>query len=184
MARALVWHGTARWVAIPMPSSQVRIDIGAVQAGEGTTDFSVQLPAAPGDRAQLSWLGGSYLDPTGNDDVAGFRVYGETAPGNGIDYTGALAEIIAYPGGILTDGFGRGGFGRLRPRCTSGRAPCPGIGHLVIRGRLGRRRGQPGCSGRDVDHHLLRPPRPPAAFADGSRLKSTYNPTARTMTLS
>ena len=77
VARALTWHGTARWVAIPMPSSQVRIDIGAVGPGEETTDFSAVLPGAPGDRAHLSWLGGSYLDPSGNDDVAGFTVYGE-----------------------------------------------------------------------------------------------------------
>ena len=81
VGRALAWHGTGRWVAIPMPSSRVRIDIGAVGPGEETTDFSAVLPAAPSDRAQLSWLGGSYLDPTGNDDVAGFWVYGEPVPG-------------------------------------------------------------------------------------------------------
>ena len=72
-------------MAIPMPSSRVRIDIGAVGPGEETTDFSAVLPAAASDRAQLSWLGGSYLDPTGNDDVSGFRVYGEVVPGGGID---------------------------------------------------------------------------------------------------
>ena len=111
VGRALTWHGTGRWVAIPMPSSRVRIDIGAVGPGEATTDFSAVLPAAPSDRARLSWLGGSYLDPTGNDDVAGFRVYGEPAPGGGIDWTSPLAEICAYPGGILTDGYGLGGYG-------------------------------------------------------------------------
>jgi hypothetical protein len=59
--RALVWHGTGHWVAIPMPTSQVWIDIGAVGPGEETTDFSDQLPETTSNLAQLSWLGGSYL---------------------------------------------------------------------------------------------------------------------------
>jgi hypothetical protein len=187
VARALVWHGTARWVAIPMPSNQVRIDIGAVQAGEGITDFSAQLPVAPGDRAQLSWLGGSYLDPTGNDDVAGFRVYGETAPGNGIDYTGALAVVIAHPGGILTDGYGRGGYGRggfgrsaSMYQWTSSSLGSGTWSFAVVSVDAAGNLGVPAVTSVTISA----PPRPPVAFADGSRLKSTYNPTARTVTLS
>ena len=108
---ALTWHGTSRWVAIPMPSSRIRIDIGAVEPGEATTDFSAQSACVLSDRARLSWLGGSYLDPTGNDDFAGFRVHGEPEPGGGIDWTSPLAKICAYPGGILTDGYGLGPYG-------------------------------------------------------------------------
>jgi len=187
VARALVWHGTARWVSIPMPSSQVRIDIGVVRAGAESTDFSAQLPAAPGDRARLSWLGGSYLDPTGKDDVAGFRVYGETAPGGGIDYSRTLAEIRAYPGGILTDGyglggFGQGGFGRSASSYEwTSTALSSGVWSFAVVSVDAA--GNPGVPA-VTSVTILAPPRPPAAFPDGSRLKSTYNPSARTVTLS
>ena len=112
VGRVLAWHGTSRWVAIPMPSSRVRIDIGAVGPGEETVDFSAVLPASPSDRAQLSWLGGSYLDATGNDDVAGFRVHGEPVPGGRHRLDQGAGRGRAYPGGIATDGYGLGGYGQ------------------------------------------------------------------------
>jgi hypothetical protein len=144
------------------------------------------LPAAPQDRAQLSWLGGSYLDASGNDDVSGFQVYGEILPGSGMDYQNPLAEICAYPGGILIDGFGlggygQGGFGRAASvytwtsqalysgTWTFGVAPVDAAGN----------RGTPALTSITI----LAPPRPPAAFPDGSRLNYTFNPDARTVTL-
>jgi hypothetical protein len=39
VARVLSWHGTSRWAAIPMPTAQVRIDIGTVGPGEDIVDF-------------------------------------------------------------------------------------------------------------------------------------------------
>jgi len=186
VGRALTWHGTGRWVAILMPSSRVRIDIGAVGPGEETTDFSAALPAAANDRARLSWLGGSYLDPTGNDDVAGFRVHGERTPGGGIDWTRPLAEIRAYPGGILTDGYGLGGFGLggfgraassydwTSPALKSGK-----WSFAVVSFDAAENPGAPVLTSVVIQA----PPRPPAAFADGSRLKSTYNPATRSVTL-
>jgi hypothetical protein len=186
VARSLVWHGTSTWVAIPMPSSQVRIDIGAVGPGEAATDFSALLPAAPNDRARLSWLGGTYLDPTGNDDVSGFEVYGEVLPGSGIDFQNTLAEITAYPGGILTDGFGlggygQGGFGRSASAYswTSQALQSGAWSFAVVPVDAAGNQGAPSLTSVTI----LAPPRPPAAFPDGSRLIYTYNPSARTLTL-
>ena len=186
VGRALVWHGTSRWAAIPMPSCRARIDIGAVGPGEETTDFSNQLLAVSSDRAKLSWLGGTYLDPTGNDDVVSFSVYGEHTPGGGIDYTTPQAEISAYPGGILTDGFGLGGFGQggfgraaslyewTSPSLTTG----PWSFAVVSVDAAGNA-GSPALA----TVAITTAPRPPAAFPDGSRLKYSYNAAARTVTL-
>ena len=59
----------------------------------------------------MSWAGGTYLDPTGRDDVRGFRIYGSDAPGGPVDYATPLDTVAAYPGGWVSDGFGMGGFG-------------------------------------------------------------------------
>jgi hypothetical protein len=186
VGRSLAWHGTARWVAIPMPSSRVRIDIGTVGPGEATTDFSGVLPAASNDRARLSWLGGSYLDPTGNDNVAGFRVYGELLPGGGINWTLPLAEIRAYPGGIVTDGYGQGGYGQggygraassyewTSPSLNSGLWSFAIVSFDAA--------GNPATPA-TTSVSIQAPPRPPAAFSDGTRLRSTYNPATRSVTL-
>jgi hypothetical protein len=186
LGRVLAWYGTSRWVAIPMPSSRVRIDIGTVGPGEDTVDFSGSLPNSPGDRAQLSWLGGSYLDPTGNDDVAGFRIHGATDPGGAIDYTRVLAEIPAYPGGLVTDGYGLGGYGQggfgraasayqwTSQSLRSGTWPFAVVSHDAA--------GNPGVPA-VTSVSISSPPRPPASFPDGSRLGYTYNSATRTLTL-
>jgi hypothetical protein len=184
--RSLVWNGTSTWVAIPMPASPVRIDIGAVGPGEAATDFSTALPGAPQDRAQLSWLGGSYLDPTGNDDVAGFLVYGEVSPGSGIDYQNPLAEINAYPGRILTDGFGLGGYGQggfgRAASSYSWTSPALQTGNWSFAVASVDAAGNQGNAA-ITSTRILASPRPPAAFPDGSRLLYTYNPDTRTATL-
>jgi hypothetical protein len=112
VARKLVWHGTAKRAIVPLPAAKARIDIGTVGVGEGMTDFSSSLAAATNDRAELTWLGGTYLDATGNDDVAGFRVYSSAVAGGAVDYTNRLASIPAYDGGIIADGYGAGGYGQ------------------------------------------------------------------------
>jgi hypothetical protein len=103
----LAWSGQARSAWVSIPSGPVHIDIGTVAAGEENTDFSGSLASAPARRAELSWLGGTFEAP----DIAGFKVYGESTPGGGINYGTVLADITAYPAGILTDGFGLGSFG-------------------------------------------------------------------------
>jgi hypothetical protein len=183
----LAWHGTSRWVALPMPPRRVRIDIGSVGPGEGTVDFSSQLPAAPADRALLSWLGGTYLDPTGRDDLAGFRIYGERVPGGGVDFSKPLAELPAYPGGIQTDGFGLGGFGQggFGRSASAYRWSSPPLGlgtwtFAVVPVLGSGAEGAPAL--RTVT--ITAPPRPPAAFPDGTRLRLVYDPDTQVATLS
>jgi hypothetical protein len=186
VAQALAWQGTSRWVAIPMPSTRVRIDIGAVGPGEGTTDFSAQLPPAFSDRARLSWIGGTYLDATGNNDVVAFRVYGESSPGSGIDYGQSLAELNAYPGGIVTDGYGLGGFGQggygrasssyhwTSPPLASGT-----WAFAIVSTDTAGNMGAPVVS----TVAISTPPRPPASFPDGSRLDYSYDSSTRRLSL-
>ncbi|WP_165221959.1 hypothetical protein [Aquisphaera insulae] len=186
VGRMLAWYGTSRWAAITMPTSRVRVDIGAVGSGEQAVDFSGMLPLAPADRASLSWLGGSYLDPTGSDDVAGFRVFGEVTPGSGIDFTTPLVEIPAYAGGIITDGFGLGGFGQggfgrsassyqWTSRSLRSGTWSFAVASFDAAGNL----GAPVI----VSATIKAPPRSPAAFPDGTRLKASYDPTTRRVTL-
>ncbi len=103
----LAWSGLRLWTWVPIPSGPVRIDIGTVNAGEEYVSFAGSLPTAPTRRAQLTWQSGTYTGV----DLSGFRVYGADEPGGVIDYTTVLADITAYPAGIVTDGFGFGGFG-------------------------------------------------------------------------
>jgi hypothetical protein len=184
--RALVWHGTSHWLAIPMPTSQVWIDIGTVGPGEDTTDFSNQLPGSARNLAQLTWFGGSYLDSTGNDDVAGFWIYGEKIPGGGIDFTKTLAEICAYPGGIRTDGYGlggygQGGFGRAASsyQWTSSALKSGSWSFAVASYDAAGNAGTPLSTSIAIEA----PPRSPAAYPDGSRLKYVYNSAERNVTL-
>lgn len=184
--RALAWHGTARWVTLPMPSTRARVDVGAVGPGEETTDFSSSLPAAPALRARLSWLGGSYLDATGNDDVAGFRIFGEPAPGAGVDYAKPIDQIAAYPGGLIADGFGLGGFGQggLGRSASSYAWTSPALGSgtwtfAVASFDAAGNLGVPSLTSVPISA----PPRPPAAYPDGTRLRLSYDPATRKATL-
>jgi hypothetical protein len=170
-----------------MPDSRVRIDVGTVGPGEATVDFSATLASSPGDRVTLSWLGGSYLDPSGRDDVQGFLVYGSRRAGWDVDYTDSLVEIPAYPGGRPIDGFGiggygQGGYGRAAStyRWTSA-ALGPGKWTFAVvsfdtAGNQGPRT--------TMTTTVVAPPRPPAADPDGSRLRCSYDPATRKATLS
>ena len=103
----LAWSGLRLWTWVPIPSGPVRIDIGTVDAGEEYVSFASALPSAPTRRARLTWQSGTYK----GTDLAGFHIYGADKPGGAIDYTTILADIAAYPAGIVTDGYGFGGFG-------------------------------------------------------------------------
>src|SRR5579864_1406171 len=72
VGRALSWHGSNGPVTVPTPHELTGIAVVAVPAGEATTDWSGSLaaPGGTGDRADLTWLGGTYLDATGGDDVS------------------------------------------------------------------------------------------------------------------
>ena len=187
VGRRLAWYGTSRWVALTMPAGRARIDVGVVGPGEATVDFSAMLPGAPADRVTLSWLGGSYLDPTGGDDVQGFRVFGAARPGGPVDMATPLADVAAYPGGTPIDGYGLGGFGQggFGRSASSYRWTSPPLASgtwsfaVAPYDRAGNQ-GEPAV----MSAAVASPPRPPAAGPDGSRLRCDYDPDTRRATLS
>src|SRR5262252_5268820 len=112
--RVLAWAGTETTAKVPVPSDggAVRIDVGTVLDGEEHTDFSASLTTLPGTGryVTLQWEGGTYLDPA-DGDVAGFNVYRSTTAGGAVDYGTPVGHVVAYPQGVIQDGFGEGGFG-------------------------------------------------------------------------
>jgi hypothetical protein len=195
---ALSWYGQRLWTWVPIPAGPVRIDIGAVLTGWGEdpwgfdgwgvgstelTDWSSALPAAPSRRAELAWQGGTFEGA----DLAGFHVYGEAAPGGGIDYTHALATITAYPAGITTDGWGLGGYGSGGWGAAAGSyswtsgALASGTWHFAVRPF-----DQAGNEGTTTTTAvtITAPPREPAVMADGvTRLVYTYSASMHKATL-
>jgi hypothetical protein len=183
--RRLTWHGTSRWVNLPMPRGRVRFDVGTVDAAEAATDFSAVLPSTPESRVRLSWLGGTYLSADG-DDLMGFRIYGEQAPGGGIDFTASRSEIVAYPGGILNDGFGLGGFGQggfgRSASAYSWTSPSLGRGtwsFAIVPFDHAGNEGTPMTAQATINA----PPAPPPPDAAGNRLTYSYDPATRQVTL-
>ena len=184
--RGLAWHGTSRWVDLPMPTSRARIDVGTVDPSEATADFSGSLAPAPANRALLSWLGGTYQDPDGGDDILGFRVYGEPTPGGGIDRVSPRTDIVAYPGGLVNDGFGLGGFGQGsfgRAASTySWTSPALGAGtwsFAIVPYDHAGNEGTPTTASVTISA----PPAAPPPDGEGDRLTYSYDATSRQVTL-
>jgi hypothetical protein len=192
--KRLAWSGRSTRCHVPRPvvpsGWNLWVDVGTVDPDEATTDFSSTLLAETGlsTRASLSWLGGTYLDPTGNDDVRGFRIYGSDAPGGPVDYTTLLVTIHAYPGGWISDGFGlggfgQGGFGRAATSYSweSGPLASGAWTFAVVPYDLAGNSREPGQLATVT---IAQAPLPPAAAADGTLLSYTYvGPSARTATL-
>jgi len=192
--RRLAWYGASRRCHVPIPAGSlgrnVWIEVGAVGPDDPTRDHSSSLVAPGGrsERAQLSWSGGTYLDPTGRDDLGGFRVYASPAPGTPVDPTSAVASVAAYPGGWINDGFGKGGFGAT----GFGRAATPyrwrsgplasGVWQFAVVpfDEAGNARGV----GQVASVTIKAAPRPPAQAPGGPRLTSAYSgPADRRATL-
>lgn len=179
------WSGTAKVARFPWPSTRVQIEVGTVAAGEALTDFSGSLPApgGSGDRATLTWLGGSYLG-----DTSDFRIYRSATAGGAIDYTGPIAIVEAYPASVALDGFGMGGFGKggfglaattyswTSPPLPSG----PWSFGIVAVDSAGNETGTPVTTTIAISSR----PYPPAPFSDLKRLHYTYNAGTRVATLS
>lgn len=173
----LSWHGAELSCVVPLPSHRVRVDVGAVAAGEGKTDFSAGLtpPPGTGSRARLTWTGGNYLDPDGS--LRGFHIYGEATPGGGIAYGTPLGFVAAYPGGRGTDGFGMGGFGS--GGFGSGSGSYSWTSDPLISGTWNFGVKPVGTAGNEgtattASVAISVPPAPPAADANGKRLTYTY----------
>ncbi len=186
----LAWSGTGRSATIPAPLRPASVFVGAVGDGEAEADFSASVPPAgkTGDRVRLAWEGGSYLDASGLDDVAEYRIYGSPGSGRPCDFDAPLATLSAYPPGTEpADGFGRGGFGRggfgraaTSYAWTSGRL-ASGIWEFAVRpvDVAGNERQSPA-----VPIALECRPLAPAANKDGGRLSRSFDAPTGVVTLS
>lgn len=183
VARALAWHGRSTYCSIPTPADRARIDVGSVADGEQAVDFAASLPPAPSDRAELRWFGGRYQAA----DLASYRIYGEPSPGAGVSYARPLAEVAAYPGGIVVDGWNRGKCNRggWGSAASEYRWTSPPLGNgtwtFAVASVDAAGNEGPAVLGSVA---IVAPPRPPATFADGSRLHYAYDPATSTVTLS
>jgi hypothetical protein len=182
--RRLAWYGTSQRCHVPMPSgeigSNIWVEIGSVDAREPTVDYSSSLSAPGGrsERAELSWWGGTYLDPTGQDDIQGFQIYQSPSPGTAVDLSTVVDTVIAYPGGWINDGFGKGlfgagGFGRAATLYEWESGPLiSGIWQFAVVpvDKAGNSQTSPSL----VSATISAAPRPPAPDSIGNRLNSTY----------
>ena len=174
-----------RRCAMPWPAGPARYDVGEVLPGEEDTDFSALIGSAPVGprRVQLRWWGGNYLDPD-DDDVAGFRIYGEPSPGAGIDWDNPLADVAAYPAGV-DDGYGEGPYGLAYGSDASEYAwasPPLGGGTWAFAIRAYDKAGNE-VNAASISVTIAAPPRPPAPDPRGRRLTYTYDPGTRVATL-
>ena len=178
----LTWWGTSTYCSVPVPSSAVRIDIGSVGSGQQTTDFSSTLAPTPDNKALLSWLGGTYLDSTGNNNVAAFHVYGSSSPGGSVNYGSMLATIPIDPSdGFGLGGFGQGGFGRSAGTYSWESGPLDsGTWQFAV--KTVDLYGNEGTASTSTIV-IVGPPNPPARNAAGQRLTYTYNPSTYKVTM-
>lgn len=181
----LRWHGRQTFCDLPWPAQPLDIAVGAVEPSEAQADLSAALDPAPGsgNAVEVSWLGGLYLDPGRADDVAGFRVYGESTPGGGVDLATPLADVPVSPlAGFGRGPFGRGGFGRAAAR-HSWTSPALAPGTWAFRVRAYDAAGDESTVGA-ASATVSGPPGPPAPFADGKRLHYSIDPATRVVILS
>lgn len=192
--RRLSWFGASRRCHVPSPSGSVGrnvwVDVGTVSAEESTRDFSGELGSLSvgAGVVHLSWLGGSYLDPSGGDDVLGFRIYQSAVPGGPVETSVPVATVQAYPGGWVSDGFGLGGFGEGGFGRSAGRyswesrhiPPGDWRFRIVPFDRSGTDRGL----GQDVVATVRSAPRPPARDPHHDTMTYEYSgPESRRVTL-
>lgn len=182
------WSGTARSCILPRPAEgRARVVVGAVGPGEAGVDFASSLPPTPADRASLSWLGGTYLDATGGDDVVAFRVYASAIAGGPVDRTSPVADLAAYEEGVIADGWGLGGWGEggwgkaatryawTSPPLTRGTWSYEVLAVDAVGSESPAAAGSVAIGG---------PPGPPARDAVGRRLTVAYDPLTRIAVLS
>ncbi|WP_435021278.1 hypothetical protein TA3x_002290 [Tundrisphaera sp. TA3] len=182
--RRLAWSGTARRCHVPIPAGSIGrnvwVEVGIVGPEEPTRNHASLLssPGGRGGRATLTWSGGTYLDASGGDNIQGFRIYQGSGPGTPVDEAAPADTVLAYPGGWINDGFGKGGFGEA----GFGRAATlyrwqskpldPGDWSFLVVpfDKTGKSQG----TRRPIVVTIASPPRPPARGADGSRLALNY----------
>lgn len=187
VGRKLAWSGRSLQATVPTPQAKTRIDVGAVGPGEAGTDFAASLDPAPLNRAVLRWTGGTYLDPSGEGDVAGFRVYGEPSPGDGINYDKPIGDLPIGGDGVYFDGYGLGGYGEggygLASSSFSWTSP-PLRGGVWRFGVRAYDKAGNEAAAVETTVVIAAPPEPPAIGPDKLRLRYVHDPEAGTAEIS
>jgi hypothetical protein len=181
----LAWFGPALRCAVPTPADasgrNTWVDVGVVDPGEATVDFSSSLAslANGAGKVQLTWTGGTYLDPSGQGNVQGFQIYQSPSANTPVDLSAPVDQVAAYPGGWVSDGFGQGGFGQGGfGQSANTYAWSPGFlpsgvwqFTIIPNDWAGNNRG----SGQTIPVTIAVPPRPPASPEVGNRLNYSYS---------
>jgi hypothetical protein len=158
----------------------VWIELGTVDPDEMAQDFSSNLtgPGGTGERANLTWYGGTYLDATGLNDVSGYLIYQSPSPGSAVSYGTPVSNMPAYPARIITDGFGigefgRGGFGRSASSYEWYSDPLTsGVWQFAVVPYDNAGNAQ--TSAQTISVTISTAPRPPEANDTGTRLTYSY----------
>jgi len=180
----LVWHGTGKSARVPYPDKRCRIELVTCPADQRHFATPGVLPASPMPRARLNWRAGVYQAA----DLAGFKVYSGTTPGGAVSYASPVGDVplvagdgSAAPGGFGSGGWSRGVWGTAAADYEWTSAPLsPGTWNFAVRPYDAA--GNEGTAS-TVSVTLAAPPRPPAAYPDGRRLRYTLNPSTRVPTL-
>jgi hypothetical protein len=179
--QVLVYANTNLFTVIPLPGDTIQIDVGSVGPTEKNTNFSDLLPSPPATKAELTWLGGTFMDA----NISGFFVFASDEPGGAVDFTTPVATIPAYTG-TPTDGFGLGGFG-------DGGFGEAAASYSFESGTLASGVWQFAVAGFDAAGNIgtttttsvtiNAPPLPPAPNASNQRLTFTFNASTEEATL-
>lgn len=184
----LKWSGDRTNATIPglhETNSQLVVHVGKVTEKNRDINYSSRLlpVAGSGNRAQLSWIGGRWID----NDLSYFNIYMSSGPDQPVNWDFPLATVPAAIGGLYGGGFGRGPFGRG----PFGRSI---VAYSWVSGALATGRWQFAVGSVDAAGNLSEDPPvvtldivgPPAAPAwiDGRRIwLSAYDPATRVATL-
>ena len=181
----LAWQGYSLFCVLPMLSSErprnTRVDIGSISPEDAFTDYASILNrwVIGGDRARLAWVGGTFLDTSCSDNIAGYKVLGGLESTS--DATRAeLGNISAYPGSWISDGYGlgyygQGGFGKSATLYSWVSEPLsPGTWSFVIFGY--NLAGDAGIASSPVSLTVISPPLP---LSSDSLVLSFFGPDSR-----
>src|SRR5579883_3397079 len=89
--RRLAWYGKSQYCHIPLPRDSsgrnLWVQVGTVGVNEPSRDYSASLHSqgGSGERAQLTWQGGTYLDASGSDDIRGYHLFRSPIAGAPVD---------------------------------------------------------------------------------------------------
>lgn len=175
----LVWVGRGLKATVPAPSADGNhsVEVGTVDVGETRTDFGPTLstPVVGDACPKLTWIGGRYLGLA----LDRFLIYRSATPGGPVDYSTPVGTVVAYPGGIYTDGYGMGGYGSggyghvASNYAWTGKPLASGDWTFAVAAcdRAGNRVASPST----VTITITVAPRAPAPNSAGLRATRTYN---------